>query len=302
MHVPQRYLVVTADDFGIGPATSHGILDLAARRRITATVLLVNSPHAEAGVRAWRQAGGLLELGWHPSLTLDRPVLPAAKVPTLVDENGQFFGLGRFIQRLCLGTIARDEIAAELRAQWRRFHDLVGHSPTVVNTHHHIQVFPPVGQLLQDLLACQEELPYLRRVREPWRLLLRVPGARFKRAVLSWWGRSDARRQEQRGFPGNQWLAGVTDPPCLKDPEFLARWLRHLPGQVVELTCHPGYADPTLLGRDATATNGQMERRPDEWNLLFHVHFEEACALAGFQRIAPSQLRAFYPSRQCHAA
>jgi predicted glycoside hydrolase/deacetylase ChbG (UPF0249 family) len=37
-------LIVVADDFGIGPGTSRGILDLAALRRLEGTVLLVNSP------------------------------------------------------------------------------------------------------------------------------------------------------------------------------------------------------------------------------------------------------------------
>ena len=84
MHASQRFLVVTADDFGIGPATTHGILELALQGRVTATVLLVNSPHAEAAVRAWRQAGCVPELGWHPCLTLDRPVRP----PEVQTEHG----------------------------------------------------------------------------------------------------------------------------------------------------------------------------------------------------------------------
>ena len=53
-----RRLVVTADDFGIGPDTSRGILDLAARGAVTSTVLLVTSPFAADGVRQWRQAAG----------------------------------------------------------------------------------------------------------------------------------------------------------------------------------------------------------------------------------------------------
>src|SRR5439155_602010 len=131
---------------------------------------------------------------------------------------------------LYLGRIKSDEIADELRAQWQRFCDLVGHAPTTVNTHHHVQVFSPVGQLLQDVLAVQHPLPYVRRVREPWRLLASVPGARFKRAVLSGWGRGDARRLRRQGFPGNHWLAGVTDPPFVKDPAFFTRWLSRVPG------------------------------------------------------------------------
>jgi len=49
---PTRYLTVVADDFGIGPATSRGILDLAAKNLVTGTVLIVNSPYAEEAVRA----------------------------------------------------------------------------------------------------------------------------------------------------------------------------------------------------------------------------------------------------------
>src|SRR2546430_2162455 len=150
MHAPQRFLVVTADDFGIGPATTHAILDLALQGRVTATVLLVNSPHAEAAVRAWRQTGCVPELGWHPCLTLDRPMLAPHQVSSLVDVEGRFWPLGSFIKRLWLGDIAAEEIGRELRAQWRRFAELVGHPPTLVSSHHHVQVFSPVGELLQE--------------------------------------------------------------------------------------------------------------------------------------------------------
>ena len=77
---PARSLVIMADDFGIGPETSRGILDLAVEGRVTATVLLVNSPHAESAVAAWDRAGRPVELGWHPCLTLDTPILPPTAV------------------------------------------------------------------------------------------------------------------------------------------------------------------------------------------------------------------------------
>ena len=68
-------MLVTADDFGIGPETSRGILDLAVKGVLTSTVLLVNSPYAAECVGMWRRAGGPIELGWHPCLTLDSPIL-----------------------------------------------------------------------------------------------------------------------------------------------------------------------------------------------------------------------------------
>ncbi len=298
----QRYLVVTADDFGIGPATTHGILDLAAQGLVTATVLLVNSPHAEYAVRAWRQSGAVLEVGWHPCLTLDRPVLPAAEVPTLVDAAGAFLPLGRFLRRLLVGRVNAGQVAAELRAQYRRFLDLIGRPPVVVNAHHHVQVFPTVGRALLDLLGQQRPLPYFRQLREPWRTLQRVPGSRLKRVVLSTLGRRLARRQRDVGFPGNDWLAGISDPVYVADPHFLVRWLRHTPGRVVELMCHPGYPDRTLLGRDATADDGQLERRVCEYQLLQQPRFLQACHDAGFRLVAPSGVGPQLSEVEPHAA
>src|SRR5207302_9959581 len=135
----KRYLVITADDYGIGLATSQAILDLAVQGRLSCAVLLVNGPYAEEAVHAWRRAGEPLELGWHPCLTLDRPILPGPQVPTLVAEDGRFWPLGVFLSRLFLGRLHAGEIEAELRAQLGRYHDLIGRPPLVVNSHHHVQ-------------------------------------------------------------------------------------------------------------------------------------------------------------------
>ena len=284
-----RYLVVTADDFGIGPATTQGILDLAAEGLVTCTVLLVNSPYAPDAVAAWKSSGRRLELGWHPCLTLDRPILPASEVPTLVRPDGTFWPLGRFIRRLLRGAIHSEEIRLELTAQCQRFTKLVGHAPTTVNSHHHVQVFPPVGRILLDVLSECRPRPYVRRIAEPWSMLAVIPGARMKRILLSSLGKRNASEQANLGFPGNDRLVGITDPPCVKDPAFLKRWLSRVPGNVVELTCHPGRQDETLLGRDATQADGQMQRRVDEFTLLSDPGFREVCRQAHFTRISPRE-------------
>ncbi len=286
-----RYLVVIADDFGIGPETSRGILDLAGRGIVTGTVLLVNSPHAEQAVREWRRRGAALEMGWHPCLTMDPPTAGRARVPSLVGPNGCLWPLRHFVPRLLSGLIGADEVAIELEAQYQRFIELVGQPPTLVNTHQHVSVFPPVGRIVHRLLARRRPLPYLRRVREPWRVLGDVPGARIKRSVLNVLGQMEAMGQDRLGFPGNDWLCGTTDPPWVRDPEFFARWLQCVPGRIVELACHPGHHDDTVLGRDCKPGDGLQQRRIDELHLLQQPHFEEACRRAGFTRVAPSALR-----------
>lgn len=286
----QRYLVVVADDYGIGPATSRAILELAAGGRVTGAVLLVNAPFAEEAVRDWRRAGTPMELGWHPCLTLDRPILPARRVPSLVRPDGHFWPLAQFLRRWAAGRLRATEIAVEFRAQYARFVELIGQAPTIINSHQHVQLFPPVGDVLLSLLRGRRVRPYLRRVVEPWPLLARVPGARLKRTCLNVLGRRHARRQSAAGFPGNDALAGITDPACVEDPRFLARWLTRVPGRVVELACHPGYHDATLIGRDCAADDEYLRRRVRELELLRHASFDEACRAAGFVRVAPAEL------------
>lgn len=279
---PIRHLIVTADDFGVGPCTTRGILELAKAGVVTSTVLLVNSPYAEEGVSQWQRAGRPVELGWHPCLTLDAPVLPPGAIPSLVDAHGRFPPLGGFLKRLISRRLVPTEILAELRAQYRRFLDLVGQVPRNVNGHHHVHAFGPVGRALRRILSEQDPKPFVRRVGEPWRTLVRVPGARVKRVVLSRIGRRAAAAQVAAGFPGADCLIGITDPPCVHRDDFFAQWLRAAKGDVVELTCHPGYLDATLDGRDGSMTDGQLHRRAREFELLRRPAFPDAVREAGF--------------------
>jgi predicted glycoside hydrolase/deacetylase ChbG (UPF0249 family) len=298
----ERFLVTTADDYGIGEATSKGILELAATGSVKSSVLLVNSPFAQEAVEQWRRAGEPMELGWHPCLTLDRPVAPASLVPSLVQPDGTFWPLGRFLARLSFWLIRPKEIELELREQYRRFVDLVGHEPTVVNSHHHVQVFEPVGTLLVGILGEQRPAPYLRRIGERWSTLWHVPGAKIKRTLLRTLGARHTRAQRRAGFPGNDVLAGITDPPLVANPRFLEHWLENSPGRIVELTCHPGYFDPSLVGRDCTLHDGQLQRRVREFQLLRDDGFLQTCRRIGLSLMSASQVTESKRRLASHAA
>ena len=297
-----RSLVIVADDFGIGPATSRGILRLADQGKLSAAVLLVNSPHAEEAVRDWRRAGGprCVELGWHACLTLDRPVLPPSRVPSLVRADGRFVSLPRLFARLAAGRVRWDDLYAELGAQYARFVDLAGQPPALVNGHHHVHVLPRIGRVLMDVIARQRPLPYVRRVRETLPLLLGIPRSRFKRGVLATLGLLCAGRQQRGGFPGNDYLVGVSDPRGLvrrrrgKEENLLVRWLTQVPGRVVEYVCHPGYRDDTLPGRDVPSRRHEaaLAARVREMELVERTDFGEVCRAAGFRLVSPSGLSA----------
>jgi hypothetical protein len=288
MPAPARSLLVIADDFGIGPETDRGILDCAQRGLLSGTVLLVNSVHATAAVDAWRRLGRPVEIGWHPNLTLDAPIL-GSRVPSLIGPNGNFLRLGVFLRRLLTGQVAHAEIEAELRAQRDRFVELVGQLPTFVNSHQHVAVFPPVGRILVGLLAEQSPLPIVRRVCEPRGAFRKVPGARVKRMTLGMLGQRYARLQAEKGFPGPSWLLGITDPAWVRNPDYFPRWLRSTEESDVELMVHPGYEDATLVGRDADPGSELVQRRVDELDRMFEPTYRAALRETGFEIVRPSQ-------------
>lgn len=297
-----RYLLINADDFGIGPATSAGILRLAQAGVVTSSVLLANSIHAETSIQTWRKAGATLELGWHPALTLDGPLTEPGRIPTLVDKDGKFFHLGEFLRRIVTRRIAPEEIELELTAQHRRCTELLGTPPAIVNCHHHIHIFSPIGAILRKILSRQNPKPYLRLVREPWPIVFRIRGVRVKRFVLNRFGRKAARGQREAGFHANDWLIGVSNATGVLAPDFFTRWIKMAPGNVVELAVHPGLEDHTLIGRDCTEHDGMIRRRVQELALLLDPSLPEAIKKAGFTLVSPSQLYAIRNGATSHAA
>ena len=286
---PQRLLLVIADDLGIGPNTTTGILQLASQSVVTGSVLLVNSPHAEQAVSKWRQLGSPLEIGWHPNLTLDSPLAPPSQIPSLIQTDGTFWPLKHFLKRWLLGLLDMDEIEREWQAQLERFIALVGQPPLFVNCHQHVGVFAPIGDVLARVLGRLKVMPYVRRIQEPWPLVRDLAGARLKRSFLGWLGRRQSRSLDAQGFTGNDWLAGITKPECVLDPDFFVRWLRAIPGQVVELMCHPGRLDTTLVGRDCTDADGLLQQRVNELRWLRDPSFLDAVRDAGFRLVTPSE-------------
>jgi predicted glycoside hydrolase/deacetylase ChbG (UPF0249 family) len=284
-----RFAAIVADDYGIGPETSRGILDLANDGIITATVLIVNTPDAERATGAWFNANPNADFGWHPNLTLDRPLSKPEDIPSLVQPDGTFWPLAKLLKRLLFRQIAFDDVQKEWTAQLTRFIELTGRAPDLVNSHQHVSLFSPCRAALFKVLQARNLRPYMRRVIEPQQTLMRVPGARLKRTVLTLFGRRSARHGGE--LPGCDWLLGVTDHSSVNDERFWERRFRHL-GQRgnVEVCCHPGYRDVTLVGRDCAVGDG-LERRPRETQLLRLPTFHDSLNEAGFRPVRPTQVR-----------
>ena len=260
--VSDLHLIVTADDFGIGLATSRGIVAAHLNGPVTATSLMtVTGDHAKRSVPLLADCPDL-DVGLHLTLTRcgERPIV-ARESSGLVDRQGEFLPLLKLWGRGLLGKLDPRGVADEIAAQAEQFYRLLnGRLPAYVDGHHHAHQVPVVREALLDV-AEHGLLPRVTRTTvEPPGVRLWVNPKRAKRAVANRLGRGAVRAFADRWVWANDHFVGMIAKRDLRRPNPWAAFLRHLPAEgTVELCVHPGEPDESLTGRD-----GYVRQRPVE--------------------------------------
>ena len=231
-------LIVNADDLGISPAVTKGILESHRRGIVRSTSLMVTADSsAEAAAQARMEPD--LEVGLHIDLVGGWPVSDPAAVPSLVDESGRFLGLSELTRRLLSRRVRARDIATEVRAQAALARSW-GILPLAWDSHRHVHLMPPVARVV-GRVARDEGVRWIRRARSPrgWtgpketalRAATLVSGLAF------------------RGIPGSRWYVDLTSQRPRLDAAGVAL-LATYPG-VGEIGAHPGYVDEELRSVDS---------------------------------------------------
>jgi len=208
-------LIVNADDFGLTPGVSRGILDAGATGIVTSTTVLVNRP-IDPELIARLEASGL-GVGLHLNLTLGTPISDPRRVPSLVD------GDGRFIRdpREAASRADKDEARIELGNQIDAFRALMGCFPTHLDSHHHVGRHEPILELVFD---------FARAIKVP----VRTQDGQVRAAA----------RGLKIRTPDH--FMGEADSEPYWSAERVLEHLRTLPAGVTEFMTHPGYFDDDL--------------------------------------------------------
>ena len=202
-------IIFHADDFGITEDQSRQILDCADRGVLNSLSIMPNSERAEACVRLL--AGRDISISAHLNLTEGKPVLPAERVPLLVDEKG-YFCLS--FAKLFLKSLAGEnsdfakQVRDELTAQAHRVRGLFPEGTAVnLDSHQHIHMIP---LLFRMTLGLAENTPgvRIRLTSEPVGPFLKKP--RFYRTyrLINWvkvfllktFAASNRKRLKKRGM------------------------------------------------------------------------------------------------------
>lgn len=230
-----RRLIVNADDYGLTPGISRGILEAHARGIVTSTSALAVGPAFDVAAR-WLGDHPALGVGIHLALSgEDRPLLSAREIPTLIGRSGGFCrDWRRFALRALRGAVDPCDVRRELAAQVERIL-AAGVRPTHIDAHQHLHLWP---------LVREEVLALARRMALP----IRVPRSTGRRPV-GWLvnllaGRL-AGRARGRGVRFPSLALGFDEAGRLDRPALTAALARltAAPAAVAELGCHPGRPD-----------------------------------------------------------
>ena len=249
---PYRAIIFNADDFGLSPGLNAGIVQAHRYGVVRSASLMVAAPAFAEAVDLAR-AHPELDLGIHLALTAVRPVLPARSVASLVDRDGRFPRLGRWLVRLVFGALEPGDIRQELVAQMERAL-ATGLRFTHLDSHHHVHLFAPVREVVAEL-ARSYGIPFVRRIARRCPQPGLGPVTALKRGLLQ---RFDAGAEPV--YAGLERVDGTLLPPP-RSPSRWHRFLCSLPEGVTELICHPGLRDPRLAGLDPLVDGREAELR-----------------------------------------
>src|SRR6185295_19803684 len=103
-----KRLIINSDDYGRTTDISRGIREAHLRGVVTSTTCMMNIPTTASDVGIALKETPKLGMGVHLVLTMGRPILPREEGSSITDEDGNFFKLDKFMERV--SDINSDEV------------------------------------------------------------------------------------------------------------------------------------------------------------------------------------------------
>ncbi|HVB38226.1 MAG TPA: ChbG/HpnK family deacetylase [Vicinamibacterales bacterium] len=245
-----RQLVVNGDDFGLTPGINAGMIDAHRDGVLTSVSLMAGAPAVDEALTLAR-ATPTLGVGCHLTLVDGAPVLPVSQLPTLTVDGRFHPTWGSFMAAGLSGRLALPEVERELAAQIDRVRS-GGVTPTHLDSHKHVHLWPPVFDIVARLAArfgiAVVRVPYERPAAGLALRHLAQPGARrqaMENVLMAPWARRAGRLLARHGLPPAPRFTGRAITGLWSVPA-LAPLLRRLPEGRSELMAHPGYPDAAL--------------------------------------------------------
>lgn len=263
-----RYLIINADGYGFTAGITRAIEECVNFGTVKSISANINFPSAIKLAELVKNHPEL-SVGCHLNPVVGKPLLPAKKVPSLINNSGEFF-YRDFSKKFRSGKIDRNELQSELLAQIEKTRFMAGETFSHIDFHmgmHRLPGLYPifldvvkksgVGRIrthryLEGLESRYHRLRHIQYVFENpgrplkylWNILLRWKAKKIGLAMPDYW----------------VGIAHMTTIPGKISVEMYQKMISHLPEGISEFVAHPGYVDENLSKYSSYIYEREKER------------------------------------------
>ncbi|HVS26240.1 MAG TPA: ChbG/HpnK family deacetylase [Burkholderiales bacterium] len=252
MTIPDKRLIINADDFGLSEGVSRGIVFAAENGIVTSTSVIVNMPGWKDTASLARSADSRLSFGLHLNLVVGKPL---TSVPTLLDAHtSEFLSIAQLTMRALTGRIDPADVARECTAQLERL-TAIHINVTHVDSHRHSHALPQLASVVARI-ARENRIRFIRRPLEP---LPFNPGnwrATVKKAALAAAWRMHGGDRASSGIDHFYGISLQGEKDFASELNVL---IDRLPIGTSELMVHPGYVDEEVAAVDGYTSERAAE-------------------------------------------
>lgn len=144
-----KYLIVTADDYGMSQAVNQAIQEGVDNGIITSTNVMMNMPFCDDVERIRNKD---ISIGIHWNLTCGKPILSPEMIPSIVNKDGSFYSITEFRYLFRKGKINELDVEKELVAQYDKYIQIWG-KPDYWNSHENVHLWLKVFNVFLDTAA-----------------------------------------------------------------------------------------------------------------------------------------------------
>ena len=218
-------LLIRSDDLGYSEAVNYGILKVMQSGISLSCGLMPNMESAKHGADLVKYLN--VCVGQHTNICVGRPVSDPKEIPSLVDENGEFYSSRKF-HTAKEDFVVYEEAIREVEAQLFRFRELMGRDPEYFEGH--AVRSDNYRQAIRDVAAKY--------------------GLKHSEMYTRGYDTALVNQQITRRYGINNLAEDYDAVACLK--ETVRTTERDYPGIYV---CHPGYVDAYLMKHSSLTLN-----------------------------------------------
>ncbi len=299
LHYYMKLFVINADDLGFCESTNVAIAEAFRRGVLTSASLMANGAAFDHAISHVVQPNPGLGIGLHVCLTSGRSVLPADRLPLLVDRLGRFrHGFVSLLAlTLCRRKAALAQIESEVEAQFARLENSRVRADHV-DSHRHVHMIPAIFRIVSDV-AQRRWCTAIRISHEPlpkWNdlfhkcLAASVISNLPKKLVLSAFAMTN--RRIARSLIAADQVAGVLGSGRMDEAAFRAA-VAIAPEGLTEIITHPGIAETIGLPVATKAEHAflQSVNRRIELSTLIDPTVAELLRTCGIRLLRFSDVR-----------